>query len=58
MKEVWLIPSVGTQDTGRLWAKKAATVQEAVDAALRRHRPDTSWVYTPDGSLTVPLCRQ
>ncbi len=29
MKEVWLISSVGTQDTGRLWAKKAATVQEA-----------------------------
>ena len=58
MKEVWLIPSVGTQDTGRLWAKKAATVQEAVDAALRRHRPDTSWVYTPDGTLTMPLCRR
>jgi hypothetical protein len=44
MKEVWLISSVGTQDTGRFWAKKAATVQEAVDAALRRHRPDASWV--------------
>ena len=44
--------------TELLWAKKAATVQEAVDAALRRHGPGASWVYMPEGSLTLPVRRQ
>jgi hypothetical protein len=34
------------------------TAQEAVDAALRKHGPGASWVYMPEGSLTLPVCRQ
>jgi hypothetical protein len=45
-------------DPELLWAKKAATVQLAVDAALRRHGPGASLVYMPEGSLTVPVCSQ
>jgi nickel-dependent lactate racemase len=43
-KEVWLISSLSAQDTELLWAKKASTMQEAVDAALRRHGPGVTWV--------------
>jgi acetolactate synthase I/II/III large subunit len=57
-KEVWLISSLSAQDTELLRAKKAATVQEAVDAALRRHGPGASWVYMPEGSLSLPVRRQ
>jgi len=34
------------------------TAQEAVDAALRKHGPGASWVYMPEGSLTLPVRRQ
>jgi lactate racemase len=57
-KEVWFISSLSAQDTEMLWAKKAATVQEAVDAVLRKHGPGASWVYMPDGSLSLPVRRR
>jgi nickel-dependent lactate racemase len=57
-KEVRLISSLSAQDKELLWAKKTATVQEAVDAALRRHGPGASWVYMPEGRLSLPVRRQ
>ncbi|MDR1827068.1 MAG: nickel-dependent lactate racemase [Methylobacteriaceae bacterium] len=57
-KEYWLISSFNERDTQRLYAKKAATVQEAVDAAFVRHGPQASCVYMPQGSVSLPVLRQ
>lgn len=54
-KEVILISALSEADTGLLWAKKAKTVQEAVDAAFKKHGPKASWVYMPEGSLSLPV---
>lgn len=54
-KEVYLISSLSAGDTALLWAKKAASVQEAVDAAHKKHGPSASWVYMPEGSLSLPV---
>jgi nickel-dependent lactate racemase len=56
-KEIYWISSLSEEDTALLWAKKAATVQEAVDAALVRHGPKALWAYLPDGSLVLPTHR-
>ena len=50
--------AAGSSNTELLWARKAATVQQAVDAALRKHGPGASWAYMPEGSLTLPVRRQ
>lgn len=56
-KEYWLISEMNREDTERLYAKKAATVQEAVDAAFKKHGPGASWVYMPEGSVSLPVPR-
>jgi nickel-dependent lactate racemase len=57
-KEISWISSLSAEDTALIWAKKAATVQEAVDAALAKHGPRSLWAYLPDGSLALPMRRQ
>jgi len=57
-KEVWLVSSLDEESTALLWAKKASSVQEAVDAAFRKHGPDSTWAYMPEGSLSLPVHRQ
>lgn len=54
-KEVILISALSEADTALLWAKKADTVQEAVDAAYKKHGANSSWVYMPEGSLSLPV---
>lgn len=54
-KEVILISALSEEDTALLWAKKAGSVQEAVDAARKKHGPGASWVYMPEGSLSLPV---
>jgi len=54
-KEVQFISSLSAEDTTLLWAKKADTVQQAVDAAYKKHGPQASWVYMPDGSISLPV---
>jgi acetolactate synthase-1/2/3 large subunit len=39
------------------WMSRPRSLQEAVDAALRRHGPGASWVYMPEGSLSLPVRR-
>lgn len=56
-KEYWLISAFDARDTELLYAKKAATVQEAIDAAYRKHGPDATWVYMPEGSVSLPVPR-
>jgi len=57
-KEVWLISSLSKEDTALVWAKKANTVQEAVDAACKKHGPKASWAYMPEGSLSLPIHKE
>lgn len=57
-KEYWLISSMNEKDTASLFAKKAATVQEAVDEAAKKHGPGASWVYMPQGSVALPVPRK
>ena len=57
-KEYYLISALSREDTELLYAKKAATVQEAVDAAATRHGPTAAWVYMPAGSVSLPVPRQ
>lgn len=54
-KEYWLVSSINEKDTKALFAKKAASVQEAVDAAAKLYGPDASWVYMPEGSVSLPV---
>lgn len=54
-KEYWLISAFSEKDTNALFARKFATVQEAVDAAARKHGPGASWVYMPEGSVSLPV---
>ena len=56
-KEYWLISAMSREDSNLLYAKKAATVQEAVDAAAARHGKGASWVYMPAGSVSLPVPR-
>ncbi|MDR3320041.1 MAG: nickel-dependent lactate racemase [Desulfovibrio sp.] len=56
-KEVYWISALTTDETSLLWAKKAATLQEAVDAALEKHGTSASWAYLPEGSLVLPVPR-
>ena len=56
-KEYWLISAFNEKDTNALFAIKAATVQEAVDAAAKKHGPSASWVYMPEGSVSLPVPR-
>lgn len=57
-KEYWLISAMSKEDTELLYAKKAATVQKAVDAAAKKHGPDATWVYMPAGSVSLPVPRK
>jgi nickel-dependent lactate racemase len=56
-KEYYLISAMSKEDTELLYAKKAATVQEAVDAAAAKHGKGASWVYMPAGSVSLPVPR-
>ncbi|MDL2209637.1 nickel-dependent lactate racemase [Desulfovibrio sp. OttesenSCG-928-O18] len=54
-KEYWLISAFSEEDTTCLYAKKAATVQEAIDAAAKKHGPNAHWVFMPEGSVSLPV---
>ena len=54
-KEYYLISAMNREDTELLYAKKAATVQEAVDAAAVGHGPNATWAYMPAGSVSLPV---
>ncbi|MDR2745226.1 MAG: hypothetical protein LBB66_08580, partial [Desulfovibrio sp.] len=54
-KEYYLISTLSREDTELLYAKKTATVQEAVDAAALRHGVRAAWVYMPLGSVSLPI---
>jgi len=54
-KEYWLISMFSEKDTKALFAMKATTVQEAVDAAAKKHGPNATWVYMPEGSVSLPV---
>jgi nickel-dependent lactate racemase len=54
-KEYWLISDFCEKDTKALFAMKAKTLQEAVDAAARKHGPNAAWVYMPEGSVSLPV---
>jgi nickel-dependent lactate racemase len=56
-KEIHWISSLTADETSLIWAKKANSVQEAVDAALAKHGPASSWAYLPEGSLVLPVPR-
>ena len=57
-KEYWLISAFDEKTTKLLFAKKAATVQEAVDAAAKKHGPAATWAYMPQGSVSLPALRR
>jgi nickel-dependent lactate racemase len=57
-KEIYWISSLTADETSLIWAKKANSVQEAVDAALAKHGPASSWAYLPEGSLVLPVPRR
>jgi len=57
-KEYYLISAMSREATELLYAKKAATVQEAVDAAAAKHGKNASWVYMPAGSVSLPVPRK
>lgn len=54
-KEYWLISAFSDKDTTCLFARKAASVQEAIDAAAKKHGPNARWVYMPQGSVSLPV---
>jgi nickel-dependent lactate racemase len=56
-KEYYLISAMSREDSELLYAKKAATVQEAVDAAAARHGENAAWAYMPAGSVSLPVPR-
>ncbi|GFH63286.1 MAG: conserved hypothetical protein [Candidatus Desulfovibrio kirbyi] len=56
-KKVWLVSSLNEDESSLIWAKKAATVQGAVDAVLAEYGPKATWAYLPDGSLALPVPR-
>ena len=53
-KTVVLVSSISETDTATLFASKAASVQSAFDAALRR-QPGARVAILPQGSLTLPV---
>ncbi|SBV99400.1 conserved hypothetical protein [uncultured delta proteobacterium] len=57
-KEYWLISDFCEKDTKALFALKAKTLQEAVDAAAKKHGPNATWVYMPAGSVSLPVPRK
>jgi nickel-dependent lactate racemase len=57
-KEYYLVSALNREQTELLYAKKAATVQEAVDAAAARHGKNAHWVYMPAGSVSLPVPRK
>jgi nickel-dependent lactate racemase len=54
-KEVYLVSSLTADQSSLIWAKKSASVQEAVDAVIAKYGLDASWAYLPDGSLALPV---
>ncbi|MDR1777014.1 MAG: nickel-dependent lactate racemase [Desulfovibrio sp.] len=54
-KEVYWISSLSEDESSLIWTKKSQTVQEAVDLAVAKHGMNASWVYMPDGSLSLPV---
>jgi nickel-dependent lactate racemase len=56
-KEYYLISAMSGEDSALLYAKKTATVQEAVDAAAARHGKNATWAYMPAGSVALPVPR-
>ncbi len=57
-KEYWLISAFNEKDTRALFARKAASVQEAVDAAAKKHGPGATWAFMPEGSVSLPVPRK
>ena len=57
-KECWLISAMSMEDSKLLYAQKAGTVQEAINAAAARHGRNATWAYMPQGSVSLPVPRQ
>lgn len=56
-KDVALISEMSASDTSLLFAHKAASLDEAVSAALAKHGPSARVAVLPDGCLTLPVPR-
>jgi nickel-dependent lactate racemase len=54
-KEVLLVSSLDAEESSLIWARKISSVQEGVDMEAARHGQGASWVYMPDGSLSLPV---
>ncbi len=54
-KEYWLISEFSEKDTNALFAVKAASLQDAVDAAAKKHGLGATWVFMPEGSVSLPV---
>jgi nickel-dependent lactate racemase len=54
-KRVLLFSSLSAEESSLIWARKIASVQEGVDAALAEYGRGASWTYMPDGALSLPV---
>jgi nickel-dependent lactate racemase len=57
-KEVLLFSSLNADESALIWTRKISSIQEGVDAALVKYGPGASWVYMPDGALSLPVHAQ
>jgi lactate racemase len=53
-KKVIFVSSMSEEEIGTLFARKAATVQEALEMAYADQGPEATVLVMPEGSLTVP----
>lgn len=53
-KKVIFVTSLSEKVVASLFARKAATVEEAVEMALEDQGPDADFIVFPEGSVTVP----
>ena len=53
-KKVIFVTSLSDEVVASLFARKAATVEEAVQMALKDQGSDADFIVFPEGSVTVP----
>jgi len=53
-KKIIFVSNMSEEETRSLFARKAATVQEAIEMALADQGNDAKFTVLPEGSLTVP----
>lgn len=54
-KKVIFVSAISKEETASLFARKAATVQEALQLAYADQKPGAKVLVMPEGSLTVPV---